>query len=54
MSRAKQISKDYADQHTCYANDPNLQYLYTRKAVEFGYHQAMRDKELKQRIHKEP
>lgn len=46
MDKARKISKDYADQHTCYANDPSLQYLYTRKAVEFGYRQAEKDNEL--------
>lgn len=40
MDIAKQISKEYADKNTCYANDSDLQYRAIRKAVEYGYEQA--------------
>ena len=40
MDIAKQISKEYADKNTCYANDSDLQHRAIRKAVEYGYEQA--------------
>lgn len=43
MNKAKKISKEYADRNTCYANDSDLQYRATRKAVEYGYNQAKKD-----------
>lgn len=39
----KEISKEYADKYTCYANDPHLQYMTTRMAVEYGYACGMED-----------
>lgn len=41
MDKAKTISKDYADKNTCYNPDSDLQYRATRKAVEYGFHQAL-------------